>query len=283
MIPYIHFPNYPLGPFTLEIFGVFVAIGIYLAARINWRQAEREGLDPTPMADFAFYGVIGGVLAAHWVHLFFYHPEELTQKGWLQIFKFWDGLSSSGGILGGLIVAWVFFGKKKIPFDKYADALALGIAPGWAVARIGCFLVHDHPGVRTNFFLAVDPSKVITVFGPPTDFPLRYWGGPRHDLGLYDTIWLFVIAGVLHWMRRNGILRHRLMAVMALMYGPVRFFFDTLRATDLSYVDARYLGLTPAQYGCIAVVAYAVVKLARSKLPLKGPPPLRAAASSAKS
>jgi len=275
MIPYIYIPNYPIGPFTLEIFGVFVAIGIYVAARINWRQAEREGLDPAPMADFAFYGVIGGVLAAHLVHLFLYHPEELRARGPLQILKFWDGLSSSGGIVGGLIVAWVYFRGKKIPFDRYADALAVGIAPGWAIARIGCFLVHDHPGVRTTFPLAVDPARVWAVFGSAPDF-LRQWGGPRHDLGLYDSLWLFAIATVLYWMRSNGILRHRLMAVMALMYGPARFFFDTLRATDLQYVDARYLGLTPAQYGCIAIVAYGIAKLARTRLPLKGPPPLKA-------
>src|SRR2546430_7988714 len=142
MIRYIHFPNYKLGPFTLEIFGVFVAIGIYLAARINWREAEREGLDPTPMADFAFWGVIGGVAVAHLVHLFLYHPEELQQKGVLQIFKFWDGLSSSGGVLGGLVVAWVYFSRKKVSFNTYADALALGMAPGWAIARLGCFAVH---------------------------------------------------------------------------------------------------------------------------------------------
>jgi len=264
MIPYYHFPSYKFGPFTLEIFGVFVAIGIYIAANINWKQARREGLDATPMADFAFYGVIGGVLAAHLVHLFLYHPEELRERGPLQILKFWDGLSSSGGIAGGLIVAWVYFGRKKISFNRYADALALGIAPGWAIARIGCFLVHDHPGVRTNFPLAVS-------------FPVVPFGGPRHDLGLYDSLWLFVIAIVLYWMRRNGILRQRLMAVMALMYGPARFYFDTLRATDLPYVDARYFGLTPAQYGCIAAVAYGVVKLARTRLPLKGPSPLQAA------
>jgi phosphatidylglycerol:prolipoprotein diacylglycerol transferase len=267
MIPYIHFPSYKLGPFTLEIFGVFVAIGIYVAARINWRQAEREGLNPSVMADFAFWGVIGGVVAAHFVHLFLYHPEELADRGPAQIVKVWDGLSSSGGVLGGLVVAWVFFWKKKIPFDSYADALAVGMAPGWAIARIGCFLVHDHPGVRTDFPLAVN-------------FPVPFWGGPRHDLGLYDSLWLFVIAGVLYWMRRNGVLSHRLMAVMAQMYGPARFLFDTLRASELPYGDKRFFGLTPAQYGCMLIVAYAVTKLARTRLPLKGPSPLKVPAAS---
>lgn len=261
MIPYIHFPSYKLGPFTLEIFGVFVAIGIYIAARINYAQAKREGLDPQPMADFAFYSVVAGVVSGHLVHLLLYHPEEMSRSPW-QLFKFWDGLSSFGGLLGGIVTAMIFFRMKKVPFDTYADALAVGMAPGWAIARIGCFLVHDHPGVKTDFPLAVN-------------FPAQYFGGPRHDLGLYDSLWLFTIAGVLWWMRKNGILRHRLMAVMAVLYAPARFLFDFLRASDLAYVDKRYLGLTPAQYGCMIILVYGVVKLARSKEPVRGPIPIQ--------
>ena len=41
-----------------------------------------------------------------------------------------------------------WFRVKRIRFRDYADAFALGIAPGWGVARIGCFTVHDHPGVH---------------------------------------------------------------------------------------------------------------------------------------
>lgn len=36
-----------------------------------------------------------------------------------------------------------------------------------------------------------------------------------------------------------------------------------LRARHLSYVDARYLGLTPAQFACVALFAYGVFVLAR--------------------
>jgi phosphatidylglycerol---prolipoprotein diacylglyceryl transferase len=247
VIPYYQPPNLKLGPFTLEVFGVFVALGIYLAARINYAQANKQGLDPRPMADYPFWGVIGGVVTGHLVHVLLYHPEELS-KSPFQLFKFWDGLSSFGGLLGGVIAAAIYFRRIKIPFSRYSDALALGMAPGWAIARLGCFAVHDHPGVRTDFFLAVN-------------FP----GGPRHDLGLYDALWLFAIAAVLFAVNRKGLLRARLLALMALLYGPARFGFDFLRARDLAYVDARYLGLTPAQYGCIAIVGWGVWQMVRKR------------------
>jgi phosphatidylglycerol:prolipoprotein diacylglycerol transferase len=181
----------------------------------------------------------------HLVHLFLYHPEELAQ-GPLQLLKVWEGLSSFGGLLGGVLAALVFFRIRKQPFSDYADALALGVAAGWAVARLGCFVIHDHPGVRSNFFLAV-----------------RFPGGPRLDMGLLDALVLGTCAAVLHLLRRNGEAEGRLLPLLALLYGVARFGLDFLRARDLAYVDARYGGLTPAQYACVLLVAYGLWGLAR--------------------
>lgn len=249
MIPYLHVPPITLGPLKIEAFGICVALGIMLAARLLSRQAEREGLDPTPLQDYALWGVGVGVVVGHFFHLFAYHPEELS-KSPFQIFKVWDGLSSFGGLIGGILAAVVFFRIRKLRFRDYADAFALGVAPGWAVARIGCFAAHDHPGVRTDFFLAVN-------------FP----GGPRHDLGMYDALFLFAISGVLYALRNSGKLRGKLLPLLSLLYACGRFFFDSLRATDLSYVDARYLGLTPAQYGCFALIAFGLYGLVKWQAP----------------
>ncbi len=253
MIPYLHVPSLKLGPLTIEPFGIFVAMGILLAARLLARQAEREGLDSTPLQDYAPWGVGVGVVVGHLFHLFAYHPEELS-KSPFQIFKVWDGLSSFGGLIGGILAAVVFFRARKLRFRDYADSFALAVAPGWAVARLGCFAVHDHPGVRTDFFLAVD-------------FPLPL--GPRHDLGLYDAAFLFAITGLLWGLRNAGKLRGKLLPLLSLLYAFGRFFFDSLRATDLSYVDARYLGLTPAQFGCFALIAFGLWGLVKWQAPAR--------------
>jgi phosphatidylglycerol:prolipoprotein diacylglycerol transferase len=228
------------GPFTITAFGLFAAMGIYLAARITVVQARRAGLDPRPLEDYAPWGVAAGVLCGHLVHLFLYHPEELA-GGPLQLLKVWDGLSSFGGLLGGVVAAQVFFYLREVRFSDYADALALGVAPGWAVARVGCFVIHDHPGVRSNFFLAV-----------------RFPAGARHDLGLYDALLLGTVAALLHALHRRRMAQRRLLPLLALLYGGARFGLDFLRARDLSYVDARYGGLTPAQYACGLLVLYAI-------------------------
>ncbi len=251
VIPYLQVPPIKLGPLNIEPFGIFVAVGILLAARLLARQAEREGLNSTPLHDYAPWGVGVGVVVGHLFHLFAYHPEELS-KSPFQILKVWDGLSSFGGLIGGILAAVVFFRIRKLRFRDYADAFALAVAPGWAIARLGCFAVHDHPGIRTDFFLAVN-------------FP----SGPRHDLGLYDAAFLFALTGLLWVLRNTGKLKGRLLPLLALLYAFGRFGFDSLRATDLSYVDARYLGLTPAQYGCFALVAFGLWGLAKWRAPAK--------------
>ena len=136
---------------------------------------------------------------------------------------------------------------------------ALGVAPGWGVARIGCFVAHDHPGLRTDFFMAVN-------------FPVERYGGPRHDLGFYDALLLFAITGLLYALRHSGKLQNRLLHLFAILYACGRFFFDTLRATDLSYVDARYFGLTPAQYGCMLLIVYGLWGLATQRATPGGAP-----------
>src|SRR5207237_1135864 len=140
--------------------------------------------------DFVPWAIAGGVIGGHLMHLFLYHPEELHGPlGALQILKVWDGLSSTGGVIGGALVAVLWFRAHRLNLLQYGDVLALAIAPGWAIARLGCFSVHDHPGVLTNFFLAVQ-------------FP----GGARHDLGLYDALLLFALTVLLYWLSRRQLL-----------------------------------------------------------------------------
>jgi len=251
VIPYFELPSIHLGPFTLQAFGVFAALGVYAAARIAVAEASRRGLDPVPLSDYAVWGVAVGVLFGHLVHLLLYHPEELSSLR--RVLTFWEGLSSFGGLLGGIMAAVVFFRRRHVRFADYADALALGIAPGWGIARIGCFVIHDHPGVKTSFPLAVNfPPRALETLG---------FSGTRHDLGLYDALALFAMAILLFALDRRGVLRGRLLALLALLYGTTRFLFDFLRASDVPYADARYFGLTPAQYFCVGLWAYGIIKL----------------------
>ncbi len=244
MIPWFEPPSLHLGPLTLQAFGLLAALGVAVGTRSAAWAAGRRGLDPRPVLDYAIWGVVAGILAGHLVHVGLYHPDEI--RSLRRVLEFWDGLSSFGGLAGGVIAAFVFFRIRGVALSRYGDAFAVGVPTGWAVARVGCFLVHDHPGRLTSFPLAVQ-------------FP----GGARHDLGLYEALVLAAIAALLWalWARRR--LEGRLLGLLAVLYGTARFLLDFLRATDVPYPDGRYAGLTPAQYGAVFLVAWGAWRLAR--------------------
>jgi len=254
MIPWFVIPPLRVGPLVLQPFGILAAAGIFLASRLLVREAARRGLPTGPMEKASSWALLGGLVGGHLMHILLYHPEELRQGGVLQLFKIWDGLSSTGGVLGGLVGVLLFFRRQGSSFDEYADIFALAVAPGWMVARLGCFSVHDHPGVLSSFFLAVA-------------FP----GGARHDLGLYDALVLAAISILLFSLDRRRALRGLLLPVLALCYGSSRFLLDFLRASDLPYVDARYFGLTPAQFACLAMIAWGLFRLLRGRGEVKQP------------
>jgi phosphatidylglycerol:prolipoprotein diacylglycerol transferase len=261
VIPWFLFPTLELGPFTIQSFGILSAIGILVAVQLSARGAAQLGKDPKVILDFAVAGVLTGIVGGHLVHLLFYHREEISGPGvtlgqavW-RLLKVWEGLSSMGGLLGGIVAAVWFFRRRRIRFAEYADGFALGMPVGWGIARLGCFSVHDHPGV-------------------PTDFPLAlaFPGGPRHDLGLYEAVVLFAIGAITWTLHRRRILRGRLLPLVGVLYGLSRFLLDFLRARDAvvgprfyAAPDGRQWGLTFAQWFAFVLVAWGVWALVRRR------------------
>ena len=232
LLPYVELPDLHVLGFTVHPFGIFAAIGVYTGAVLTVRAGRVYGPgDTRSLSEVFSWALVGGLLGAHLLHVLGYHPELLRTQGPLVLLKIWDGVSSMGGVLGGIAGIALYFRRKGLSIRPYWDALALGTAPGWTIARIGCAVVHDHPGVRSDAWFAVD------------------WpGGPRLDMGLVDCVLLAAISGLLYLLARKRRPEGTLMGVLAITYSVPRFFLDFLRARDLSFVDGRILGLTPAQW-----------------------------------
>src|SRR5262249_22180130 len=233
LLPDVELPTLQLRlGLAIHPFSVFAALGVYTGAVLIVRAGKWYGPgNAQPLSEVFVWAVVGGILGAHLLHVLGYHPELLRTEGPVVLFKLWDGVSSMGGVLAGLLGIVLYFRHRRIPIGPYWDAIALGTAPAWAIARIGCAVVHDHPGVRSNAWFAVA-------------FP----DGPRLDMGLIDCVLLLLISAVLYLLARKK--RHPgfLMGVLALGYSVPRFFLDFLRARDLPFVDGRIAGLTPAQW-----------------------------------
>jgi phosphatidylglycerol:prolipoprotein diacylglycerol transferase len=178
-----------------------------------------------------------------------YQPGELSQRGPWVLLEFWNGMSSFGGFFGALLGLAVYYRRLGKPWVVPAEILLQGLVVGWVFGRLGCTLVHDHIGRLTDFFLA-------------TRFP----NGPRHDLGLYELLYtVAVLLPAIGLLNRRPRAPGTTIAVISLLYAPARFLADFLRNTDLPSADPRYAGLTPAQYGCIALLGIGVYALASAR------------------
>ena len=265
LIPYFSVPVVELGPVVIDSWATLVALGFILGLELaRWRGIQK-GLDVRDVVDGIVMTVGLGFVVGHIVHVVAYNPQQLEEDGIMAILRVWAGFSSTGGFIGAVLGCALFYGViRKRPFWPHADSIMFGFPFGWFLGRMGCFSAHDHIGSLSNFFLAVD-------------FPVARYGGPRHDLGLYEALWSLGIAGVFWALRHRPVKDGFFIGLFCVLYAPIRFLLDFLRNTDIEgRADLRYAGLTPAQYGMIAMFLAGIWVVWR--LRGEAPPPARPAA-----
>lgn len=232
MFPYVEWKTIALGPLTLQVWGLFAAVGVVAAVLWGTREAKRRGIDAVKIESLAFWTIFAAFLGARAFHVLFYEPGYYFAHP-AEVLSVWKGgLSSFGGFFGAAAVAAWRIRKAGLPFWKTADIAVPATTLGLGCGRIGCFLIHDHPGTLAH--------------GAGEWFAVNYPEGPRYDLGLLLGVLDFALFGAMLVLRRKPRPDGWTLVLFLLVYAPVRFGLDFLRA-----VDARYAGLTPGQYGSI--------------------------------
>jgi prolipoprotein diacylglyceryltransferase len=165
------------------------------------------------------------------------------------------GLSSYTGFAGSVVGLLVWKWRRGISMIAVGDLSLFAFPVGWIFGRTGCFITHDHPGAITDFFLGVEnwgspTAEHIPFFGYGTNEPT---GIVRHDLGFYEVLWSIAVMVLFFALATKRRRRGFYMGLICVLYAPIRFFLDFLRAEPVDQGDIRYLGLTPGQYGSIAL------------------------------
>jgi phosphatidylglycerol:prolipoprotein diacylglycerol transferase len=226
----ITFPGTQIG---LQPFGLLVAIGVIAGMRLSEWRGEKLGFRRDVVSDLATHVVIIGFVLGHVFDTVFYFPEKLVERPW-ELLMIWTGLSSYGGFFGAVIGGFYWRWKRGFPLFPVLDQIAFGLPLGWFFGRLGCFVVHDHPGAITDFPLAVD------------NFAFEGVVGPRHDLGFYEVLWSLVVVPLFLWLDRKPRAPGFFLVWICWLYAPVRFGLDFLREADRTWG-----GLTPGHYSSI--------------------------------
>ncbi len=222
-IPAFELLGRSLGPFTLHTYGVLLAIAFLAALWVASRQAKREGLDAGRITDMAVWVLIAGLLGAKLLlvavdwRFFSRNPREL-----LSIFQ--SGGVFYGGLLAGILVAWLYARRYHLPAWRTADVLAPGVVIGQAIGRLGCFSAGCCWGKPAQVPWAVTFTDVYAAraVGTPMDTPL-------HPSQLYESVAAFFIFFFLLWLAPRKRFYGQVTLAYVALYSVVRFALEFLR------------------------------------------------------
>ncbi|MCL6581495.1 MAG: prolipoprotein diacylglyceryl transferase [Firmicutes bacterium] len=203
-----------IGPVSVYSFGVMLSLGFLAALAVAFRRAPRYGLDPWLMVDMAVWLFLAGLVGSRLVFVLTAWQDFAGDS--LRIFATWEGgVSFYGAILGGMVAAWVFARRRRLPFVRVADTLAPGLALAASIGRIGCFLNGCCYGLPTSGLWGT-----FTRFAP----------GLRHPTQLYESAAYLGVFLFLLWLeRRRRLAPGQLFVAFAGSYLVARFFVEFFR------------------------------------------------------
>jgi phosphatidylglycerol:prolipoprotein diacylglycerol transferase len=221
-----------IGGFTMNSFGVMMALAFISAGFVAHWQFKQRGVKPDFIYGLLIACVVGGLLGAK-IHYLIIHPEE-----WPGNLLSGGGLVWFGGLFGAIVavVAVTLLSKERLA--AVMDSGGPAVAVGYAVGRMGCFLRGDDYGVPTDLPWGLSFPEGL----PPTTVKV-------HPTQIYEVLASLVIFALLVWVisprfKREG----PLIFAYLLLAGIERFLVEFVRTNE-----PVFLGLTQQQWISVAL------------------------------
>jgi phosphatidylglycerol---prolipoprotein diacylglyceryl transferase len=242
-----------IGSFSISPFGVMLVLAFFASyLQLRWGM-KRLGIgDEEDASALVFAAGVGGILGAK-----IYYT--ILNMDWRLLFDR-SGLVWYGGfILGFLCVLWMMI-RRRLPAWPMTDATGPALAIGYAVGRIGCFLVGDDYGRPTDL-----PWGVAFPVGLPetTAGNLRDMFGVQipesvpdsallrvHPTQLYETAMALAIWGFSLWLLKRRLQPGTVALTVFALLAVERFLVELVRVKD----DRFFAGFTLAQVISLAVL-----------------------------
>jgi len=250
MIPYFCFDKIIIGPVTIYVWGIFIALAFLFGYLFLLKESKKAKIDMGIIHNLAIWVILGAVVGARLGYVLQFPRDFFSQP--LEILKIWQGgLTLFGGIFGALVVGILYFilTKRRELFFPIADLVALALPLSFAIGRIGCSLINDHQGAETSLpWGIVWPDGVI-----------------RHPVAGYLIINALVLFLVLRFLLRTELVLVRglksrlkkpgqLFFFFLFLYSFSRFFLDFTRSIDTPLSDPHYFSLSTTQWLSLFII-----------------------------
>lgn len=218
---------FSIGKINFYTYGLFVSLALVVNFIVIYYLAQKKGLEVKDLLEKLLAVFAVGAVFGH-VSYFLCYPSNFFH--WYEIFYIWAGLTSFGGIVGG-VLALIFFFRKN--FWVWSDIIAIGFWLGVGIWRIGCTLVGDHPGIVSHAWFSVNGE----ISQP-----------------LFESILGFIFAGITYWVYVKKLLAPGYLMFLSLgVYGLIRIIIDIWR------IDPLIWGMHPGQLVGILFVIVSII------------------------
>lgn len=218
-----------LGPLAIHWYGLMYLVGfalVYGLGRLRIRRSHGASPISTPeLEDLIFYSVLGVVIGGRLGYVLFYKPLYYLAHP-LEILYLWEGgMAFHGGLLGVIVVMWLYARTKQLSFLTISDFIAPLVPLALGAGRLGNFINGE-------------------LWGRPTEaawgmvFPGTHDGIARHPSQLYELgLEGIALFALLWWFASKPRATGQVSAVFLMGYGTFRFLVEFTRQPD------HFLGL----------------------------------------
>lgn len=222
-IPSPSFNSIDIGPLSLNIYGLAIALGVVAAVWLFGRRLEERGAGTTDDASsIAIWAVLAGVIGARLYHVA--TDWDRFIDNYAAIPKLWEGgLGIPGGLAFGIPTGLLVARRKGISMSMAATCAAPAIPLAQAIGRLGNYFNQELYGRPTDlpWALEIDDAHLLDGFASGTTF---------HPTFLYEMLWSLALCAVLLWIdRKYRPPLGQLMPMYVIGYGLGRFWVEGLR------------------------------------------------------
>ncbi len=263
----------------IKFYGAIIAFGFLLAVLFGGRMAYKWKMSLDKMVDVLIYGTIAAIIGARLYYVFSkwdYYGEHLSE-----IPKIWEGgLAIYGGIIAGVLAAFVVCKVRKMNFWNLLDIASMSLLIGQGIGRWGNFTNQEAFGVNTSMPWGMWSEKVADyiernqAFFEANGFSVDP-SLPVHPTFLYESIWCLLGFFVLYIITRKARLFSGQIALCyGIWYGVERMIVEGLR-TDSLYIAGTTIRVSQALSAAIAIVCAVLlvallIKFKKNPKPIDG-------------
>ena len=251
-IPSPSFNSIDIGPLSINMYGLLIALGVVAAVWLFGRRLEERGIGTVDDAStIGVWAVLAGVVGARLYHVATDWDRFTDDLG--KIPAIWEGgLGIPGGLLVGIPVGLYLAKRKGIPLAAAATCAAPAIPLAQAIGRWGNYFNQELYGRPTDlpWGLEIDADHLEAGYAVGTTFQPTF---------LYESLWSLGLVFLLLWIdRRFRPAPGQLMVMYVIGYGMGRFWVEGLRIDRADELG----GLRWNQWVALAAVVGGVIVLA---------------------